>query len=196
MSSSFNTEAFIKQHIENVRKHLQTIISLLFVRAWKHDASKLEEPELSLWKKMDEEPRYQYGTPEYTEKMARWQRVFEYHYAKNRHHPEHFEGGISDMNLIDIIEMMCDWLGYKKVLTYSEACEVVETQIKRYGISEELGQIIKNTLDYYFTVIGGYDSSQPAEYNIPEGQVAELGLFKQNLALARKAYEPKVDILA
>jgi hypothetical protein len=33
----------------------------------------------------------------------------DHHYPKNRHHPEHFEDGMNDMNLLDLIEMLADW---------------------------------------------------------------------------------------
>jgi len=35
--------------------------------------------------------------------------ALEHHYALYRHHPEHFQNGIDDMNLIDLVEMFADW---------------------------------------------------------------------------------------
>jgi hypothetical protein len=34
--------------------------------------------------------------------------ALKHHYENNRHHPEHFKNNIDDMNLIDLIEMLCD----------------------------------------------------------------------------------------
>jgi len=35
--------------------------------------------------------------------------AIEHHYKNNRHHPEHFNNGIDEMNLVDLIELLCDW---------------------------------------------------------------------------------------
>jgi hypothetical protein len=36
--------------------------------------------------------------------------LFKHHYVRNRHHPEYHCNGISDMTIIDKIEMVCDWM--------------------------------------------------------------------------------------
>lgn len=170
------TEEYIKGHISRVRRHISTFIQLLIRRAENHDKSKLEEPELSWWKEMDKEPRYPYGSEEYKQKIKRWNKVFKHHYQYNRHHPEHYEYGVSEMTLIDIVEMMCDWLGYKDTTTVTEALKVCDEQMVRYDISEELRQIIFNTLLRYYSLIGGknpnYDNN--SYVNTPQGVLEEL----------------------
>lgn len=170
------TEEYIKGHISRVRRHINTFIQLLIRRAEKHDKSKLEEPELSWWKEMDKEPRYPYGSKEYEQKLKRWSKVFKHHYQYNRHHPEHYEYGISEMTLIDIVEMMCDWLGYKDTTTITEALKVCDEQMVRYNISEELRQVIFNTLLRYYSLMGGknpnYDDN--SYVNTPQGVIEEL----------------------
>ena len=170
------TEEYIKGHISRVRRHINTFIQLLIRRAEKHDKSKLEEPELSWWKEMDKEPRYPYGSKEYEQKLKRWSKVFKHHYQYNRHHPEHYEYGISEMTLIDIVEMMCDWLGYKDTTTVTEALKVCDEQMARYDISEELRQVIFNTLLRYYSLMGGknpnYDNN--SYVNTPQGVIEEL----------------------
>ena len=170
------TEEYIKGHISRVRRHISTFIQLLIRRAENHDKSKLEEPELSWWKEMDKEPRYPYGSEEYKQKIKRWNKVFKHHYQYNRHHPEHYEYGISEMTLIDIVEMMCDWLGYKDTTTVTEALKVCDEQMARYDISEELRQIIFNTLLRYYSLMGGknpnYDNN--SYVNTPQGVLEEL----------------------
>ena len=170
------TEEYIKGHISRVRRHINTFIQLLISRAEKHDKSKLEEPELSWWKEMDKEPRYPYGSKEYEQKLKRWSKVFKHHYQYNRHHPEHYEYGISEMTLIDIVEMMCDWLGYKDTTTITEALKVCDEQMVRYNISEELRQVIFNTLLRYYSLMGGknpnYDDN--SYVNTPQGVIEEL----------------------
>lgn len=170
------TEEYIKGHISRVRRHIDTFIQLLIRRAENHDKSKLEEPELSWWKEMDKEPRYPYGSEEYKQKIKRWDKVFKHHYKYNRHHPEHYEYGVSEMTLIDIVEMMCDWLGYKDTTTVTEALKVCDEQMARYDISEELRQIIFNTLLRYYSLMGGknpnYDNN--SYVNTPQGVLEEL----------------------
>lgn len=170
------TEEYIKGHISRVRMHINTFIQLLIRRAENHDKSKLEEPELSWWKEMDKEPRYPYGSEEYKQKIKRWNKVFKHHYQYNRHHPEYYEYGVSEMTLIDIVEMMCDWLGYKDTATITEALKVCDEQMARYDISEELRQIIFNTLLRYYSLMGGknpnYDNN--SYVNTPQGVLEEL----------------------
>lgn len=163
-----STKDYIEKHISLVRQHIQTFIQLLTRRALHHDESKLKEPELTWWKQIDKEPKYPYGSPEYNAKMSRWSKLFQYHYAHNRHHPEHYQFGVRDMTLIDMIEMLCDWLGYKDNLSISEAFQICETQMQRYDMSEDIRHLIFNTLCRYFAVLGG----DPA--NIPDGIEEEL----------------------
>lgn len=174
--AQIETEEYIKGHISRVRSHINTFIQLLIRRAENHDKSKLEEPELSWWKEMDKEPRYPYGSEEYKQKIKRWDKVFKHHYKYNRHHPEHYEYGVSEMTLIDIVEMMCDWLGYKDTTTVTEALKVCDEQMARYDISEELRQIIFNTLLRYYSLMGGknpnYDDN--SYVNTPQGVLEEL----------------------
>ena len=50
-----------------------------------------------------------YGTDEYFALLESIKPAIEHHYAKNRHHPEHYKNGIQDMSAIDQLEMICDW---------------------------------------------------------------------------------------
>ena len=171
-----DTEEYIKGHISRVRKHMNTFVQLLLKRAINHDKSKLEEPELSWWKEMDKEPRYPYGSEEYKQKIKRWDKVFKHHYKYNRHHPEHYEYGISEMTLVDIVEMMCDWLGYKDTIAISEALKVCDEQMKRYDIPDGIRQIIFNTLLRYYSLMGGFNPNydENSYINIPSGIIEEL----------------------
>ena len=159
-----STKEYIETHIKQVRKWISYFSSILLHRAMVHDESKLVEPEYSAWKKMDEEPRYPYGTKEYKDKLQRFNYVFQLHWKnpKNRHHPEHFES-ILDMDLVDLIEMLCDWLGYRSTLTYTQASELVNSQCDRYNFSEDIRQLILNTFANYFVSFGGIDLISDAD---------------------------------
>lgn len=101
---------------------------------------------------MDEEPRYPYGTPKYKEKLNRYKEVFQHHYKHNKHHPEHWSEYYCDMDLMDVIEMLCDWLGYKEDITLKEAEILVNQQCERYGFNDTFRHLLYNTLKNYFTV--------------------------------------------
>lgn len=204
------TKEYIKAHISRVTKHLNLFILLLAHRAYEHDQTKLGPRELPLWEKMDEEPRYPYGSPEYFDKIQRNQEVFKRHYAANRHHPEHYINGIRDMTLVDITEMLCDWLGYKDNISYKEATKIVSEQMLKYGIitkaeydqtiddkyimSNEDPNILKvillNTLKRYFAVLGGGEG-------VPDGVAEELTNTSDitKNPYIKQTQEPKIDLL-
>jgi hypothetical protein len=169
-----DTETYIRSHIERVRKKLNVLIDVLMKRAIRHDKSKLEEPEFSLWKKMDMEPRYPYGSEEYKEKVKRYSNLFNMHYETNPHHPEYFPNGIQDMTLVDLMEMMCDWISYKDNIRVTEAVEIVEKQSNRFGYSDEIKNLLTNTLIYYFAYMS--DEKPPAQ----QDELKEKKLYEKN----------------
>lgn len=191
--AQIDTKEYIKEHIARVRKHMNTFVRLLHKRALLHDKSKLEEPELSWWEAMDKEPRYPYGSEEYKAKVTRWKKVFSHHYKYNRHHPEHYENGIADMTLVDLVEMLCDWLGYKDVMTVTEAVTVCEQQMERYHFTEELRSIMTNTLLRYFSLLGGFNTNFSAEsfVNTPDGILEELNPLTEDDMISKN--EKKLD---
>lgn len=152
------TDQMINQHIANVQLRMEKLSLELEKRSMEHDKSKLEEPEHSSWLFMDRNSsKPKYGTKEYVEKMKKYQSVFQAHYKdpRNRHHPEHWANGVYDMNLIDILEMLCDWVSYKENLSYAEASKIISENCKRFGFDEQLESLLRNTLSEYFVVIGG-----------------------------------------
>jgi len=151
------TEKDIRSHIARVSEKINTIVDLLKKRAKDHDKSKLQYPELQGFIRMDKEPRYPYGSPEYFDKMKRYEYVFKHHYMSNSHHPEHYNNWICEMDLLDIIEMLCDWTSYREGLTAAEAIATVEQQAKRFDLSDELSSIMLNTLKRYLVNYDEFD---------------------------------------
>lgn len=151
------TVNFILQHKMRVKKWATKFSSILLARAESHDDSKLREPEITGWHMMDREPRYKYGSSQYNDKLQRYHWLMELHWSQNRHHPEYWDlhTDEKDKDLIDVLEMMIDWLSYKDVISVVEAIELVDTQTQRYNISEELSDLIKNTVLNYFSTLGG-----------------------------------------
>lgn len=150
------TLKYIYEHKAKVQKWLSLFSSELYKRSLEHDNSKLKEPELSGWRAMDQEPRYKYGTKEYKDKVDRYEWLMKEHWSKNRHHPGYWDinKDEKDKDLIDIIEMMVDWLSYKDHISYVEASELVKKQTERYNFSEELSELILNTLTNYYVDFG------------------------------------------
>lgn len=145
-----DTKQYIYRHKLEIQKKLSLLINELKKRADEHDISKLKEPEYSGWVKMDKEPRYEYGSKEYFEKIKKYKWLFDLHYRKNRHHPEYWQGFFQDMDLIDLLEMICDWISYRDDLTYQEATEVIEKQCTRFGFPQLMRELILNTVKNYF----------------------------------------------
>lgn len=159
----------ILQHRETVKERLLFLADELYKRAYHHDDSKLQLPELQWLIDMDKEPRYAYGTPEYFDKMKRWDKFFKSHYRNNRHHPDHFPNGVNDMNLADLCEYIVDIISYYKELHVNVALDTVNKQQQRFGFDEQLSQILKNTLIEYFSWFGSQkpmSDEQPPTINI------------------------------
>ena len=59
-------------------------------------------------------------------------------------------GKETERDLLDLLEMVADWISYKDDLRYSEASELVKKQCERYGFSEEISDLLLNTLKNYY----------------------------------------------
>lgn len=148
-----NTTKSIRNHKRNVRKRMLFIADEIIKRADMHDDSKLDYPELGWLVAMDKEGRAPYGSEAYFEKMKRWDCFFKHHYRENTHHPDHYDDKTYGMNIIDIVEMMCDVISYFDELESTKAFEIIDEQAERFGLSEELASILKATLTTYFAYI-------------------------------------------
>lgn len=179
MSQREETEKYIRGHIGRVQKWIAHFAQALFDRGSKHDASKLEFPELEGWTRMDLEPRYPYGSKEYEEKKERYEWLFHTHYSRNRHHPEYFEihdNKAFEMDMLDLLEMLCDWLGYRDSIRYTDATNLVDQQCERYGFSEEIHDLLLNTLKNYFVDFGSMEANRAP---IKKGTYSPDGFVKK-----------------
>ena len=133
-------------HIEDVRGNIRWFTDKLTTRGVKHDQSKLVSPEVELFAQVNHKLRsLEYGTPEYVANLGELKDALDNHYAKNRHHPEHFEDGINGMNLIDIIEMFCDWRASTTRNKNGNLLRSIDTNAGRFRIDAQLKQILINT---------------------------------------------------
>lgn len=145
--ASKQTHAYLTSVLEHKRLvgfYLQCVITALVTRAVVHDFSKFSPEELSPYARML--PRFakaEYGSEEYKACFDEVQPALAHHFTYNSHHPEFYSGGINDMDLLDVIEMVCDWVA---------ACQRangdtlrLDLQRERFEISDQLYAIICRT---------------------------------------------------
>jgi Family of unknown function (DUF5662) len=140
---------FIKdlvQHKQWVAENMQTAATELFQRATIHDNSKFSPEEFELYDRLFPElQKYAYGTSELKAVYTQLGPALNHHLKVNQHHPEYHENGINGMNLIDLIEMVCDWMAASK-RSKTGIERGLEINKERYGIGDQLFEIVKNTV--------------------------------------------------
>lgn len=135
-----------QKHIEAVRKYIRFMIDKIDMRGVKHDASKLESPEVEVFAEYT--PKLNsttFGSDEYYQNLENMKSALDHHYASNRHHPEHFVNGINDMTLVDILEMFCDWKASTLRHNDGNLLKSIETNAERFHMDGQLKQILLNT---------------------------------------------------
>ena len=146
MSSEFIKD--LVQHKQWVAENMQVAANDLFRRAAIHDNSKFEPEEFEPYEEaFPNLQKYAYGTEELRAELRKIKPAIHHHFSVNRHHPEYFgETGINGMNLIDVLEMVCDWMAASK-RSQTGIAKGLEINKERYGISDQLFEIIKHTVD-------------------------------------------------
>lgn len=136
-----------KEHINNVQNGIGTICTDLMNRGKNHDKSKLENPELEYFDKYTSIlSKLEYGTDEYKKSLENLKPALDHHYKNNRHHPEFHKEGIDGMNLVDIIEMFCDWYSATKRTKNGDIHKSIDISAKRFNIDPQLVKILKNSV--------------------------------------------------
>lgn len=146
---SYDSRPETNEHIRAVREFLGKVTYDLFSRSVDHDASKLVDPEKAMFDEFT--PRLReltYGSDEYKACTEAMGEGLQHHYAHNDHHPQHFAGGVDDMNLLQLIEMLADW----KAATLRHeggnlGLSIVHNQ-ERFGMSDELTRLLHDTAEY------------------------------------------------
>lgn len=139
----------VEAHRELVGALLSQIAKGLLVRADLHDKSKFSPEEKPCFDKYI--PRLKkciYGSPEYKQNLEEMASALEHHYRENRHHPEYFQNGIDGMHLVDIAEMLCDWVASSGLRSSVE--RGIDLNMARFNLSPQLANIFKNTYWHLF----------------------------------------------
>lgn len=149
-------------HIDDVLDHkskvggYMTIFNMaLMKRAIEHDFSKFKQGEIEHFEEVNDALQgLTYGSDEYKASLKKIKPAIDHHYEVNSHHPEHFPNGIEGMDLLDIVEMVCDWCGAVKRHADGDIYESLEINKERFNIDDQLYSIIKNTVDLFEKISG------------------------------------------
>ncbi|MEK5178238.1 DUF5662 family protein [Paenibacillus odorifer] len=166
-----------QEHISQVREFMMIVANDLIKRALVHDKSKLESPEIEIFTEYTPKLKDStYGSDEYKGFLQGMGEALKHHYAANSHHPEHFkkyvcngcfkeykampnhcdvcmysqfqeESDITQMNLLDIIEMFCDWRAATMRHTDGDIMKSIDLNQKRFRYSDDLAAIFRNTVE-------------------------------------------------
>jgi len=79
--------------------------------------------------------------------MAALGPALEHHFSANRHHPEFHKDGVAGMNLLDVVEMLCDWKAASFRSSGGEFRKSVVTSLGRFRIERQLRSVILNTVE-------------------------------------------------
>lgn len=117
-------------------------------RGASHDQSKLHEPEAGPYERhIPQLKDMVYGSDEYKAAMNQpeFKNAIKHHYEVNDHHPEHFERGVYDMNLMQLIEMLVDWKAASERHATRDFARSLDVNQERFGIDGMLMQVLRNT---------------------------------------------------
>lgn len=139
----------ILAHKRLVASHLLRVSSELNRRAIVHDDSKFSPEEFEAFEQATPLLKtLTYGTDEYKAALASIKPALEHHYVVNDHHPEFFGEGINDMNLIQLIEMVCDWMAAVQRVKDGDIHKSLDINATRFRIPPTLLGILRNTVEH------------------------------------------------
>lgn len=137
------------KHIRTVQAFISEVTNELQKRMIYHDMSKMSDLEKNIFDEFTPKLKDStYGSDEYKKFLSEMKVALDHHYKENKHHPEHFDKGIRGMNLIDLVEMLCDWYAASLRHDDGDIYKSIEINKNRFGYSDDLAEILKNTADF------------------------------------------------
>lgn len=173
---TYDSRAATLEHIGEVRHQLLQVLDDLQRRALMHDASKLVEPEVSVFDEFTPLLKdLTYGSDEYNACLAAMGEGLKHHYRVSDHHPEHFipgdpvaiysagypdsawqQGkmliqaeGIHGMNLVQMLEMLADWKAATLRHADGDLRRSIEHNAERFGFGDEIKRLLLHTAAYF-----------------------------------------------
>ncbi len=144
-----STNQETQKHIDKVRLVLGRFAQELISRGIEHDSSKLSKPEVEGFTEFTSKlAETDYGKDEYNDYLIQLKSTLSHHYSHNRHHPECHENGVSGMNLIDLVEMFCDWKAATSRHNNGDLSTSIILNKDRFKLDRQLVNIFKNTVEY------------------------------------------------
>lgn len=143
---SYDSRPDTYAHIAIVRDYLNRASMELLLRGHEHDLSKLVDPELATFNEYT--PKLEnstYGSDEYKSFLEGMGEGLKHHYRHNRHHPQHFPNGIAGMNLLDLVEMLCDWKAATLRHADGNLARSIDQNAERFGYGDEIKRLLINT---------------------------------------------------
>jgi hypothetical protein len=146
--TKYDSRADTLAHVKRVGHLLADVRDNLAVRAIRHDASKLREPEKSTFDACTLKLKAMaYGSDEYKAALAELKPALDHHYAANSHHPEHYANGVDGMSLFDVVEMLMDWkAATERMKGGGDIRRSLEINRDRFKLSPQLESILTNTI--------------------------------------------------
>ena len=144
---SYDSTKDTLKHIKRVKFYITNCVKELYKRAKLHDHDKIyNHTEKALFDEFTSKLKNcTFGSDEYKSNLESLKPALEIHYMNNRHHPEHFTNGINGMNIIDLLEMICDWKASSERHTDGDILKSIEINQERFGYSDDLKNILINT---------------------------------------------------
>lgn len=146
-TTAYDSRPDTYEHIHKVQEHLTHCAFDLLNRALRHDQSKLEGEEKEAFDFAT--PRLagiDYQSDEYRDVLRQIKPAVQLHYQRNSHHPEHYAAGIDGMNLLDLIEMLCDWkAASERTGTDGNIRKSIDYNTERFNLSPQLANVLFNT---------------------------------------------------
>lgn len=143
---AYDSKADTLEHIRTLTFMLNNVVREFLHRIEIHDVGKLGVNEKPIFDEMTPKLKAStYMSDEYKGFLKHMDTALQHHYATNRHHPEFFDHGIQGMNLIDLLEMLCDWFAATKRHANGDLMKSIDLNATRFGYGAELIAIFKNT---------------------------------------------------
>lgn len=162
MSAPYDSTADTLRHSLRVADLMGQLIKELLDRSVQHDLSKTREPEQASYDEFVPTLRATaYGSAEHAAAVEAMGEGLRHHYAHNRHHPEHFANGVNDMTLVDLIEMLADWIAATERSPHGDLVRALEINRERFAIAPQLMDILVNTARHYGWLATQPDRSSP-----------------------------------
>lgn len=147
MTAPYDSRPDTIQHINTVRDYLNKFGDGLWLRGRVHDASKLETPEKAAFDLNTPKLKgLTYGSAEYMVLLEEMEPATQHHYENNSHHIEHRPEGVAGMDLLDLVEMLCDWCAAVKRHSDGNILDSIAINTERFHLDPQVASILRNTV--------------------------------------------------